>query len=561
MVHDKVLRLSRSLCTVGVLFGTIFFAASLTPSLLPRSFLLQGALSGFSFASGYLVGVFARWLWFYMEMPAPSPRTERVSLLTAGTFCAVVVFIVLWKASEWQNSVRLLMGLEPVETSRPLEVGIIAALVFLVLLGVARLVKLLFNMLAGWLELRVPRRVSNVLGFAILGVLLWTTVDGILFRTAIRMADTTFREIDARIEPEVARPLGPLRTGSPASLLAWEGLGRAGRAYVANGPDASGISAFTGRPAMEPLRVYAGLNSAETLEARVTLALEELKRVGAFERSVLIIATPTGTGWLDPSATDTLEYLHHGDVATVAVQYSYLASWLSLLVEPAYGAEAAQALFDAVYGYWKTLPQTSRPRLYLYGLSLGALNSSRSVDIYDVVGDPFDGAVWSGPPFSSQRWRAATDGRDPGSPAWLPRFRDGSVIRFANQNGGASNSTVPWGPIRIVFLQYASDPVVFFDRASPYREPAWMARPRGPDVSPSLTWFPIVSLLQLGLDMALATTTPLGYGHVYAPEHHIAPWIEVTQPPAWTVEERDRLGQHLRTRRLDQIASGESGST
>jgi len=561
MVQDKVVRLGRSLCAIGVLVGTLFFAASLTPSLLPRDFFLQGVLSGCSFAAGYLVGVFVRWLWFYMEMPAPSPGTERIGLISAGAFCGAVVFVFLWKASEWQNSVRLLMDLQPVESSRPIEVGIIATLVFLVLLAMARILKLLFNILAGWLELRVPRRVSNVLGVAILGVLLWTAVDGILFRTAIRMADTTFQEIDARIEPEVARPLEPSRTGSPASLLQWEGLGRAGRAYVANGPTATEISTFTGRPAMEPLRVYAGLNSAETVEARVAMALEELRRVGAFDRSVLIVATPTGTGWLDPSAMDTLEYLHHGDVATVAVQYSYLSSWLSLLVEPAYGAEAAQALFDAVYGYWKTLPETARPRLYLYGLSLGALNSSRSVDIYDVVGDPFHGALWSGPPFSSQRWRAATDGRDPGSPAWLPRFRDGSVIRFANQHGGASVSQVPWGPIRIVFLQYASDPVVFFDRASPYREPAWMARPRGPDVSPSLTWFPIVSLLQLGLDMALATTTPLGYGHVYAPEHHISPWIEITQPPAWASEELGRLERYLRARRLDQIKSGQSSST
>src|SRR5690606_10221993 len=141
-----------------------------------------------------------------------------------------------------------------------------------------------------------------------------------------------------------------------------------------------------------------------------------------------------------------------------------------------------------------------RPRLYLYGLSLGALNSSRSVDIYDVVGDPFHGALWAGPPFSSQTWRSATDGRVAGSPAWLPRFRDGSVIRFANQHGGAALAASEWGAIRIVYLHYASDPIVFFEPTSPYSEPAWMAHPRGPDVSPALRWFPIVTALQLGLD-------------------------------------------------------------
>src|SRR5690606_22325340 len=244
----------------------------------------------------------------------------------------------------------------------------------------------------------------------------------------------------------------PLKAGSPASLLSWEGLGRTGRAYAVSGPGAEEIAAFTGQEALEPLRVYVGLNAAQTVEERAALALAELQRTGAFDRSILVIATPTGTGWLDPAAMDTLEYLHHGDVASVALQYSYLTSWLSLLAEPGYGAEAARALFTTIYGYWTTLPENARPRLYLYGLSLGALNSSRSVDIYDVVGDPFHGALWAGPPFSSQPCRTATEGRVAGRPAWLPRFRDGSVIRFANQAGGASQAMSEWGAIRIVYL-------------------------------------------------------------------------------------------------------------
>src|SRR5690606_3421756 len=103
---------------------------------------------------------------------------------------------------------------------------------------------------------------------------------------------------------------------------------------------------------IEPLRTYVGLRSAPTVEQRVQLALDELKRIGAFDRSALVLAMPVGTGWVDPAAIDTLEYLFHGDVATVAVQYSYLASVLSLLVEPEYGAETASALFSTVYQYW-----------------------------------------------------------------------------------------------------------------------------------------------------------------------------------------------------------------
>src|SRR5690606_31216497 len=113
-----------------------------------------------------------------------------------------------------------------------------------------------------------------------------------------------------------------------------------------------------------------GLNSAETVEERTARALAEMRRVGAFDRSVLVLATPTGTGWVDAAAIEPLEMLHRGDVATVALQYSYLASWLSLLFEPAYGSESARALFRAVYDHWTTLPAGDRPRLYLYGLSL-----------------------------------------------------------------------------------------------------------------------------------------------------------------------------------------------
>ena len=259
------------------------------------------------------------------------------------------------------------------------------------------------------------------------------------------------------------------------------------------------------------------------------------------------MVTPTGTGWVDPAAIDSVEYLHGGDVASVALQYSYLASWLYLLMDPGYGADVARALFKEIYGYWITLPKDSRPRLYLHGISLGARNSEQSTDLIEVLGDPFNGALWSGPPYSSKLWRWLTDNRNPGSPVWLPRFRDGSFVRFMNQHGEAAEPAGPnaaWGPIRIVYLQYASDPATFFDCRSLYREPDWML-PRGPDVSPQVRWYPVVTLLQLILDMFMATEAPIGFGHVYAPAHYIDAWIKVTDVRDWSPEEITRLKQHL----------------
>jgi len=540
-----------SFSTSGLLLGTLFFAASLTPSLLPRSFLAQGVLSGCSLAAGYGIGVFGRWLWAYMELPQPKDRLLRVATLAAATGCALVAVISLRKAARWQNSIRELMQLEPVDTAHPFEVVLIALAVLAILVALARLFQLTLRFVAIRVDRFLPRQVSHVIGAVAAVALFWAVINGVLFRAALGVADASYREFDKLIEPETEQPIDPLKTGSSASLLAWYDLGRAGREFISSGPTREEISTFSGRSSLEPIRVYVGLRSAETPEARAKLALEELKRVGGFDRSVLIVVTPTGTGWVDPAALDSVEYLHDGAVASIALQYSYLGSWLYLLAGADYGADAARALFKEVYEYWTTLPKDRRPRLYLHGLSLGAKNSEQSTDLIEVLGDPFAGALWSGPPYSSRLWRSLTDRRNPGSPAWLPRFRNGSFARFMNQHGEAagpdSAPNAAWGPMRVVYLQYASDPVTFFDYRSLYRGPEWMLPPRGPDVSPQLRWYPVVTLLQLMLDMFMATGAPIGYGHVYAPAHYIDAWIELTDVRDRSPEEITRLKQHLST--------------
>src|SRR5215472_14363665 len=129
-VIARGLWLWHSLSTGGLLLGTLFFAASLTPTLLPRSFLTQGVLSGCSLAAGYGIGVFGRWLWAYMEFPQPKDRLLRIAEFAATTGCAAVAVIFLWQAARWQNSIRELMKLKPVDTAHPLEVAVIALVVF-----------------------------------------------------------------------------------------------------------------------------------------------------------------------------------------------------------------------------------------------------------------------------------------------------------------------------------------------------------------------------------------------------------------------------------------------
>ena len=535
-------KLAHSFLTAGILVGTLSFAASLTPSLIPRSYLIQGVLSGLSAALGYGIGVFAFWLWTYLELPRLQGRTRNATRIAVVGACVVIAAVFLWRTLEWQNSIRVLMSLAPLDTASPFRTGAVAVVVFAVLMLLGHLFKYTFLVFSNWLGRFVPRRVSNLVGGLLAIALFWSAAEGLVFRLSLRMLDSSFREMDALIDDDLARPVASVKTGSAASLLSWKDLGRQGRRFVGSGPTGAEIGAFFGQGAfLEPIRVYVGMNSADTADERAKLALAELKRTNAFDRSVLIVVMPTGTGWVDPAALDPVEYLHKGDVASVAMQYSYLASWLSLLVEPDYGAEAGDALFREVYAYWSSLPRDARPKLYLHGLSLGAMNSERSADLFDVIADPYQGALWSGPPFPSRTWRSVTNGRNPGSPEWLPRFRDSSIFRFTNQNDALDIPDAKWGPIRIVYLQYASDPITFFDVATLYREPDWMKEPRGPDVSEQVRWYPLITMLQLIIDMMIATTSPMGYGHVFAPQHYIDAWMAVTDPPDITPEDVIRL--------------------
>lgn len=540
----------------GLLLATAFFAASLTPSLIPRTSATQALLTGCAAAAGYGLGAFAGWLWVWLGLPAP--QQTRVSRWTRWAVIPIAAVIgwALWRTPGWQNMVRDAMGLPDVGGLDALRIGLLAIVVFAVILACARLLRQLVRRITRRFRRRLPRRLANTMGLLTAGLLLVLLANGLLFRVGLRALDSSYREADALIPPETAPPREPDGTGSPESLVAWDRLGRMGREFVSAAPTAAQIAEFTQAPTQRPLRVYVGLTAADSARARAQLALDELKRVGGFSRKALVVITPTGTGWVDPAAITPLEYLCRGDVASVAVQYSYVSSPLSLLLERDYGRQTAQALFDAVYAYWRTLPKENRPKLYLFGLSLGAFHSEQSVQLFELLGDPIDGALWSGPPFASQHWRSITRHRNAGTPAWRPAFRDGAFVRFMN-HGDITSANAPWGPMRVVYLQYASDAVTFFSYDAFFHEPAWMHPPRGADVSRRMHWYPIVTGMQLTVDMLLANRAPMGHGHVYAPADYLAAWLAITGIDDWTRQELQRLGESLDARRAKSIEEDE----
>jgi uncharacterized membrane protein len=57
--------------------------------------------------------------------------------------------------------------------------------------------------------------------------------------------------------------------------------------------------------------------------------------------------------------------------------------------------------------------------------------------------------------------------------------------------------------------------------------------------------------------MLVATSAPIGFGHLYDPADYVDAWIEVTDAHGWSADEIVRLKQHL-SRRLCDPSKGKT---
>ena len=529
--------LDRVLSGVGLTLATWAFAASLVPSLLPRAAWLQGIVSGVTVAVGYGLGAGAHALWRYLGIPGLRGRWRTAALVSLVGLGLWAVLWNGWKLVGWQNEIRWLFGMEPTSPMIWPVVIVVTMSVATLLLVVARALRLFGQLTVARLARRLPHRLAIVLGTGLLMAFFWGLWTGVFVNGFFAGANAIFAPQDTNGSMSTNRPAVPERSGSPQSLADWEDLGYYGRLFVRGGPSVERLEAVNGPGAKEPIRVYAGLQSADTPQDRADLVLAELKRTGAFDRKVLVVATTTGMGFLDRRATDPLEYLWNGDTAIAGVQYSYLPSWISLLADQEAVVETSRAVFEAVRGHWATLPEDQRPGLYLYGLSLGSMGVESVLGSVSIVNEPVDGALMVGPPFVNDLHTRLTDGRDAGSPASLPVYGGGRTVRFADERSGLQRTTGSWGPTRVAYLQHASDPVVFFSSDLAFTRPQWLADgQRGPDVSPTMGWVPLVTMWQVLLDMPGAGEVPTGYGHLYSARANMQAWAAVTQPPGWTAQ-------------------------
>lgn len=545
MLHRITTLLTRRLSFLGVFVAISLLSVSLSPSLLPRSWHLQSVASGLSLVLGYGLGSFFMWIWRLLGIPELSGKRLLITQRFSLAFALVELVYVSTQTGKWQNRIRALAGLEPTTSTRLFRILLISVILAFLLLIAARLVRVATSRLIAFVGRYLPEKVATGVGLILIAWLAGFLVTGNLVRVGLSAANFATSVSDAGIKEGTVRPASPLRSGSSQSMVAWDDLGRQGRWFVGSGPTAADIERFAPN-AMEPIRIYAGLKSGQTHQERAELVLQEMIRTDAFDRSIVLIATPTGTGFLESNATETFEYVHGGDTAIVSQQYSHLPSWLSLLSEKQAAQDSAIALFNEVHDYWRDLDEEERPELYLYGLSLGAYGSQASISRVELLNDPVDGALWVGPPFVSEFWNRITDDRDPGSPAWLPIYQDGEVIRFTDSTNDLGDHDSEWQDNRIIYLQNASDPIVFFSYDTLYREPDWLIGERGPDVTQDMEWYPLVTFWQLTFDFISANNTPEDFGHFYSKASYIDSWAALTEPAGWT---------QLRAEQLDLLLS------
>ncbi len=524
----------------GLLIGFILFCFSLTPSLLPRPVMFAGAVAGLSFAIGYGIGVFISWLArraYSKPLPAIL-RRYAWRVLLAGIVVIGTVYAI--RVASWQNEVRRLIEETEFQGQQIVQLMIVAFLSAAILILVARLVYRLILSVGRHGERWLPRQLSYLFGTILVTLLLVWFFNGVLFKAFVNISNDIYRSTNDKTHQGAVRPESPLRSGSPASLAAWDTLGRQGRSFVGTGPTVEQLADLNGQSALQPIRVYIGVQTASTATERAAMAVAELERTGAFERSVLCVMIPTGTGWIEAQSADSLEYIWNGDTALVSTQYSYLPSWISFLVDKQNAADEARALFDAVYDKWKNLSAENRPKLIVYGLSLGSLGIQGTFSGADDIENRTDGALFVGTPNDTPLWRYFTQHRDRPSPQWQPVYQQGRTIRFAATSQDLQDPGEKWTFPRALYLQHASDSVVWWSPSLIWHEPDWLKEPRGSDVSPTVQWYPFVTFFQVTVDQFFGTTVPNGHGHNYA-DSIVAAWNSIVPPEGWSQEKTEKL--------------------
>ncbi len=530
----------------GLVGGVAFFALAMTPTLIPRGWVLQGLLAGLTAAIGYGIGACTYKLMkryaYRLGLKDATKTTLWRALYVGGT---LVVIAFVFAGEHWDKQLRQLMSMEikePWQISSMVAVSIIFAL-FLIVAG--RAVKGFFHLTALLAKKIMPEMAAKLIGYTLaLGFVVYVLLGG-LAQNLFAAIDYAAGIANDTVQTDLAQPTTPLRSGSPESFITWEQLGAKGREFIAGGPSSEDINSFLGNSsALQPIRIYGGLRSADTIDGRIDLILKELDRTNAYARKAIFIQTPSGNGEIPPVNAAAPEYILGGDTAQVALQYSYAPSATTMFTNPGVGNEAGRKIVNTIVDKVNSLPEAERPKIFVAGESLGSSSTEAAFDSADDMVDKVTGVLMIGPTFFNKIRQELIGSRAAASPVWLPVIDEGKNFRFAIEPADLNVPAGDWQDKRIVYLANSSDPVGWFSIRTLYSRPEFLNDPRGPDVSPSMHWMPVVTFWQQLLDLQFASGAPSGHGHRYG-LNVVDGWVGVVNPDNWSNEQTQKLREHL----------------
>ena len=514
---------------IGVVGVLVMYGVSVSPSLLARSWQWHAVASGVLSAVGYIVGLTIQRFYALVvprlgvEITAPKAVSIAFrAVLLLGFF----LWFLRWLLQSYRERKRAnhLVGMRGETLGEYLLGTVCAFILMMALLGVAWglqwIGRAIVSVLSQWMHMVF----ALALSLLILVVIVYALTSQVLLKLGINFFTRHARKMNNRTAKGIVQPQVPERSGSPHSRSSWRAVGGQGRVFLGRGPSRADIEAVTGCSAMEPIRVYAGMpEEGQSLQNAADLVVEELHRTGAFDRAVILIATSTGSGWVDEWQVQPLEYLTRGNCATASMQYSFVPSSINFLTDLDVSEEAAVILFETIRRAVDEIPEDRRPALFVCGESLGAYASQHVFSgIVDVLSRT-DGALWVGTPAFTPMHAELTAIRHRGSPEVAPVVANGRHVRFVNvpENLWADvygRELGDWNYPRIVYAQHPSDPVVWWNSELVWHKPDWISEKVDGDVSPHMQYTRGATYIQVLVDMPVAGTAPGGHGHTYHEE-------------------------------------------
>jgi uncharacterized membrane protein len=549
----------------AVMLAILAWLAALTPTLLPRTAFVQGGLAALSALITYgVAGLILRFIRvidqqqsFRIRVAKARPIVIRIEIVLSVV--ALILGPIYWHLSD--NAQRRGVSMSPLTIRSSLNMVLISVAIMAILLFVSRVVTTAFGRIHLWLWKPLGPVFSRIAMIVLVVIVIAVSFDQLIVKGVYGSTNNSYRIGNATTDSGVYQPTSPLDSGGPGSLTPWKSLGLQGRNFAGGAVPTNQLQKFAGPNATvrQPIRVYAGLDTAATAQARAEICVKELIRTGAFHRKILVIASATGTGWVDPDAAAAIEFMYHGDSAIVSMQYSYLPSWIAFITEQSSAEQAARALITAVSSYWHTLPAAQRPKLVLFGESLGSLGAERALaqsNASTSVANVFahvQAALFTGPVNGNPIWGQLTKSRVKGSPVWRPVVSN-SKIRFANTEAQLETQT-PDSIQGIQYVEHGTDPVTWFNFKTLIVPPAWITGPPGPGIVRGVMWFPGITWLQTAADLMAGFSAPVGYGHNYA-NAFAGGFASIAAPPMWSQADTHRLAATLAAFDASQGSSG-----